>query len=189
MKRLSKRSDPARRRRSFVAHTLLLCEPLYLSALASGLWCLANAAGLHFSKADEAPLIGAVVTTLAVAYGITVTLVFGTVWEKYQKVVVCVLKKDRDTFLCYRDERVPITVHLLIAALSLPLLAMIGGLEYSSWRAGLAAVSSTAFVLSLYWIVIAELQNPAKSPWFAERIPQAWLEIDVDKHFGLGEGS
>jgi len=78
-------------------------------------------------------------------------------------------------------------VYLLIGALSLPLLGMIGCLEYEHLWAGFASVFSVAFVLALYWIVVVELQDPSKSPWFVERIPKEWLEEDIDQYFKLAE--
>jgi hypothetical protein len=177
---LSKRNDPARRWRSFKRHSWFILPPLAVACAAAGVWYLAQAAGLSFSKEDESILIGAVVTTLGVAYAITVTLILGTVWERYQKVVLCILKRDRETFLCYRDERIPVIMYLLIAALSLPLLVIVGGLQYSHVWAGFASVFSVTFVLVLYWHVIVNLQNPLKSVWLAERVPEAWVTADID---------
>ena len=118
-----------------------------------------------------------------VAYGITVTLVFGTVWERYNKVVLCILQQDRKTFLYYRDERIPIIVYSLIAALSMPLLLITAALSYQFIVAGAVSVFFVSLILILYWAVIVQLQDPLKSIWLKERIPAEWLKANIDEEF------
>jgi hypothetical protein len=48
-------------------------------------------------------------------------------------------------------------------------------------------VFAVTFSISLYFIVSTELQNPASSAWFAERVPEAWLQVDIDEHFKLAQ--
>lgn len=185
MKILSKKDDIARKWRSFKRHTFILLRAFLATLFPLSLWYQLWLRGIHFGHEDELVIVGAVIATLGVAYGIMASLVLGSIWEKYKKVVISVLKKDEETFLCYRDERIPVMIHLLLAALSIPLLVMIGMLEYQHLWSGIAAVFSVSFILFLYWIVATELENPAKSPWFAERIPEKWLETDVDEYFRL----
>ena len=83
------------------------------------------------------------------------------------------------------DERIPIAMHLLLGACSIPLLAMIGLLEYKYFWSGAATVFVVCFSVSLYWIIATRLQNPSKSAWLAERVPAEWHTIDVDAHFEL----
>jgi hypothetical protein len=185
MGRPSKKHDKERIWRSFKRHTALAAYAIGIAGLATALWYAAWVHGYHFSGSDEAILGGAIVTTLGVAYGITAALILNSLWEKYNKVVLCVFKKDKDTFLFYRDERMPIMIRLLLASISLPLIGIVGTLDYQHAWSGAAAVFSVSLVLALYWMVATKLENPAKSAWLAERIPQEWLSVDVDDHFGL----
>jgi hypothetical protein len=184
---LSKKHDKNRKWRSFKRHTSLAVYAIGIAAFATVLWYVAWQHGYHFSGADELSLTGAIVTTLGVAYGITAALILNYVWEKYNKVVICVFERDRDTFLFYRDERMPIMIRLLLASISVPLIIMVGALDYTQVWSGAAAVFSVSLVLALYWIVATKLEDPAKSAWLAERIPPEWLTVDVDDHFKLGE--
>jgi len=187
-KKLSKKGDLARRLRSFVKHVLLILQPTLLSALVSYLWWrFIFSKGVHFSKEDENPLLAGVVLVLSFAYVITATAVFQTTWDKYRTVMQSVLKRDKYTFLCYRDERMPIVVHLLIFFFSAPLFGVIALLNYSTFDAGLYAVATTSFGFTLYWVVVTELQDPRKSLWFSERIPKDWLTADIDAFFKLAE--
>ena len=189
MKRiLSKREDVARRWRSFKKHAWLLLQPFALAGLAcAAWWALLYRREIHLPKEDEGPLLMGTFLFLSVAYGITVATTFESVWEKYQTVVKSVLTRDERTFLVYRDERIPIVIHLLILSFSLPLMAMVALVEYHAAATGFLAVFATSFVLSLYWVVVVELQDPSQSLWFAERIPKDWLTADIDEYFKLAE--
>lgn len=183
--KLSKQGDLSRKWRSFKRHVVLLAQPIALALFATYLWQKLHTAGIHFPKADEASLTTAVIATLAIAFSILAGLVLNSIWEKYQKVVICVLKRDMDCFLLYRDERIPIVFHLLLASLSLPIIVMVMLLEYSSVWSGGASTFVVTLAISVYWLVATQLQNPAKSLWFAERIPPDWLTVDIDEHFKL----
>lgn len=185
VKNLSKKDDVARKWRSFRRHTFILLKAFLATLLPLLLWYQLFVHSIHFAQEDETVIIGASIATLGLAYGIMASVILGSIWEKYKKVVISVLKRDKETFLCYRDERIPIMIHLLLAALSLPLSIMIALLPYRYVWSGAASVFSVSFILSLYWIIATELENPAKSPWFAERIPDEWLNADVDEYFRL----
>jgi Na+/melibiose symporter-like transporter len=185
--KLSKKYDRKRIWRSFKRHAALAAYAIGSAVFVTALWYAAWSHGWHFSGGDESILGGAIVTTLGVAYGITAALILNTLWEKYNKVVLCVFKKDKDTFLFYRDERMPIMIRLLLASISLPLIGIVGALDYQHAWSGVAAVFSVSLVLALYWMVATKLEDPAKSAWLAERIPKEWLVVDVDEHFGLGK--
>ena len=188
MKKLTKRNDLGRKIRSFKKHSWLLLQPFGFALSMSLFWWITFFKnGIHFNKEDEGPLLTGVFLLLSVTYGITTSATFESVWKKYQVIVTSVLKKDKHTFLCYRDERMPIVIHLLVIAFSIPLLGIVCLVEYHTASAGFVAVFATSFVLSLYWVVIAELQDPSKSLWFAERIPEQWLMEDIDQYFRLGE--
>lgn len=183
--KLSKRDDGARKWRSFKRHTMLLCQ-LFLSALLAVLaWYQLAKAEIHFPKADEGVLTTAVVATLAITFSIIAALVLNSIWEKYQKVVIAVLEQDEHTFLLYRDERIPIVLHLLLASLSVPIIGMVMMFEYKGFWSGAASTFCITFAISIYWLVVVQLESPTKSPWFAERIPSEWLTADIDTHFKL----
>jgi hypothetical protein len=183
---LLKKNDPKRKWRSFKRHALLLGETVVFASVTTFLWYQVWIRGYHFPEDDKDILIGAIITTLGVTYGIEVSWILNAIWEKYRKVVICVLEQDKRTFLLYRDERMPIVFHLLIGAVSLPLLCMIGMIAYKHALTGAISIFAVSLVLTLFWIVIAQLENPSKGGWFLERIPKEWLEEDVDKYFNLG---
>ena len=89
--------------------------------------------------------------------------------------------------MLYRDERLPIALHLLVIFVSLPLLGMIGMIDYQNVPTGIFSVFAVSFILSAVWIVIKHLEDPSRSAWIAERIPADLLKTDIDEHFHLDQ--
>jgi hypothetical protein len=185
--RLLNKNDPTRKWRSFKRHAILVFEVVIISLGVTLAWYSLWKRGYHFAEDDKDVVIGAIITTFGVTYGIQVSWIINTIWEKYQKVVICVLKQDKETFLLYRDERMPIMFHLLIAFVSFPLLGMIGAVDYKHAITGMASVFSVCAVLTLFWIIATQLEDPTKGAWFSERIPTDWLTTPIDEHFHLGQ--
>jgi len=183
---LSKKSDPKRRWRSFKRHGALLTKTFILSAIVTYAWYEAWTHGLHFPEDDKDVIIGAVITTFGVLYSITLSWIMIKVWDVYQKIVLAVLEQDKHVFLLYRDERMPIAFHLIIGAVSTPLLGMIGAIAYKHLLTGGISVFVVSLILILSWLVAAQIESPTKHGWFAERIPEDWFTEDIDKFFGLG---
>lgn len=178
-----KHTDPKRRWRSFKRHALLLSQPLAATSLITVAWSFLWSRNIHLSGEDTETLTVAIINTLAIFFALIYAVILSTVWENFGKISICILKEDKEAFLLYRDERIPIMMHLLLGAVSLPLIAVIGLLEWHNYWAGFVAVSAVSFAILLFWIGAAELQDPRNSPWMAERIPPEWLEEDVDKRF------
>ncbi len=183
---LSKKRDPTRRLRSFKKHGLLLLQPLATAALMTVIWRKVQMAGYHFNKEDESAVIAGI-TILALPYGVIAGVIIASVWEKYKKVMGCVFKKDAETFYRYRDERMPVLLHILLACLSLPMVVLICSLDYKGELCGAMIVFSVSLGITVVWVVATELEDPSKSAWFGERVPREWLEEDIDLHFKLTE--
>jgi hypothetical protein len=183
---LSKRNDPRRKWRAFKRHARLVLWTVLCATFATAGWYEVWTHGYHLAEDDKDIIIGAIVTTLGLTYGILYSWVLGVTWEKYRKTVIAVLEKDKHTFLLYRDERMPILFHLLIGSVSLPLWGMIGVIAYKHVLTGAMSVFAISIVLVLFWRIAVELENPSKGGWFLERIDPEWLTVDVDEYFELG---
>jgi len=186
-KQLSKKNDLKRKWRSFTRHSLILLEPLIVSGLVTGGWIYLRSNGYHLSHEDGETLSVAIVNTLAIIFSLIAAVVLATVWDNYRKIVIAVLREDKESFLLYRDERIPTLMYLLLGAFSLPLILVIGLLEWRHLWSGIIGVSSVSFAVSLVWSVAFELQHPQKSPWVAERVPSEWFDIDIDDRFKESE--
>lgn len=186
--KLSKRDDFGRRWRSFWRHTWLCAQPFIIAIAAVIFWRWLRSKGYYFCKEDEVPLAGGAGATLVLTYGITVVLLFNYVWGKHSKMMSCVLPhqpQDQRTFLLCRDERAPVIIYLFLFFLSALLLGMIMLFNYHKELSGIAAVFSVSFAMTLYSVVVAQLEDPAKSPWLLERVPKKWFKIDIDEFFKM----
>ncbi len=171
-----------RRIKSLKRHLPLLLKPTFAAFAALFVWHWIRYFGIHLNKNSEVPVTAAVIPTLGVAYSIMAALVLNTVWEEYKQVSICIVTNDMHKFLIYRDERIPMLIHLLLCVLSFFLLGSMMVLEYEDVWSGRCSVFATAFILVLYWVVATELDDPHRSVWFKERIPQDWLTIDIDEY-------
>ena len=185
---LSKKDDLGRKWRSFRQHLMFIMQPICVASVGVFVWLLLWNSGIHFSHADEAVLSGAIIPVLGIAFSILAAAILPVILAKYAEITKSVLRRDKDTFLLYRDERLPIIVHLVLGALAVALITMVMLVEYHEKYCGFCSVFVVTFCISLYLFVAAELQDPTESVWFAERIPSDWLTADVDEHFKLGKG-
>lgn len=168
--------------RSLWRHIALMAQP-FLFALASSIFWLFHLRqkGMHLPKSDEVVMTGGVIAALAIAFSILAATMLSATYDRYKEVTKCVLTKDKQTFLLYRDERFPVIMHILLFSLALPIVVVIMLLDYESVVSGALAVFSVVFAVTTFLVAVAELQDPTKSPWFAERIPSDWLREDVDE--------
>jgi hypothetical protein len=164
--------------------------PIVLKPLIAGLvlmaawrlWLYPN--GMHFGKESVEPIMLVVLPLVGFMYVIFASVAVGSVFDQYKKVSKCVVRKDLDSFLLYRDEQLPIMMHILVGAPSIILAAFVMLLDYShDTLGGMAGVFAVTFMLVLVWVITTELDDFSKSIWFREKIPTKWYEIDIEKHF------
>jgi hypothetical protein len=185
--RLFKRNDPKRVWRSFRRHTLLVLQPLGVTGFVLIIWIQLRSLGIHLAEEDLETMTVAIINTLAIIFSLIYAVVVSTIWENYRKIGLCILREDKETFLLYRDERIPIVMYLLLAAASFPLVVIVMFLAWHTFWSGFLGVFFVTFAISFLLIGAAELQDPKKSPWMAERIPDDWFTEDVDERFYDGE--
>jgi hypothetical protein len=161
-------------------HVRMIVVPAVVSlSLAIGLWYgIFFRLGLGLLESDESVFTDAIIPTLAMFHAIVAGGVLNKVWEEYKIVRHCVKTKDKDTFMKCRDDRIPLAIHLLLGSLSLIIMALVMMLHYDSAGAGIASTFSVAFVLTLYWEVATNLDNPFKGAWYVNQIPKEWFDDD-----------
>ena len=160
-------------------HLPMILKPFIFSLIMVLIWKVLRDYGIHLNKESEVSITAAVIPVIGIIYGVKAGLVLNNVWEEYKKMSTAVIKKDIDTFLLYRDEQIPIVIHLLLGVLAFFILVLIMLLNYDDIWTGIVSVFSASFVLFIMSVVAIELDHPTRSIWFKERIPEEWLEIDI----------
>jgi len=162
-------------------HVPMVLKPAIFAIIMLGLWDLLRHHGIFFTTGSELPFTTFGAAFLAIAYGILATLVISSIWDDYKKVSFTLIQNDKKTFLLYRDERMPIMIHLLLGILSFFLLAFAMMTQWNDGYAGGFTIFSIAFIIALFFFVAIELNDPKQSIWFKERIPAEWLAADIDE--------
>ncbi len=158
------------------AHLGLLVKPAIVGSLIGLIWYFVFfSLDWHFREADESAFTDSVIPVIAMFHAIVAGHILNKVWEEYKVVRRCLRDKDKATFMRCRDDRIPIAIHLLLASMSIVIQAMTLLIHFERPFAGVAANFSVAFVLTLYWEVATNLDNPLKGVWYRE-IPRDWLE-------------
>lgn len=164
-------------------HFPMLAKPIFCAVISLLIWYFLRAHGVHLNRESEIPLTSAIIPLIGLIYGIKAGLVLNAVWDEYKTLSFAVVKRDKETFLLHRDEQVPIMIHLLLGTMAFTILGLVMIIEYQDFWTGVVSVFVTAFILSLMAVIVVELDDPKQSIWFKEKIPQEWLEIDVNHYF------
>lgn len=137
----------------------------------------------YFAKPFE-PILFIVLPLTSFIYVIFASVAVGSVFDQYRQVSKSVVRKDVDTFLLYRDEQLPILMHILIGAPSLLLLTFVMLFDYDAHTVmAIATIGAVSFMLMLIWVIVTELDDFRRSIWFQVKIPQDWYEINIDDYF------
>ena len=150
------------------------------------IWKSLRLYGFYYGEVDQ-EIIRVRISDSWLLYTLPGALILLAVYKKFTRSGVSLMTKDKNTFLLYRDQRLPIPLHIYLGALSLYIMGNTMFLNFESELAGTIEVFSTAFKLFIFWVVLIHLDNPTRGRWFQERAPRDWLEDDPDIVFGFEE--
>ena len=158
-------------------HLGLLMGPAVVGSMISLMWYhVFFTFDWHFQETDESAFTDTVIPIIAMFHAIVAGHILNKVWEEYKVVRRCLRDKDKDTFLRCRDDRIPIAIHLLLGSMSVVIQVLTLLVHFEKPFAGIAANFSVAFVLTLYWKVATNLDNPLRGAWYKDQIPKDWFE-------------
>ncbi len=165
-------------------HAPLLYKPILLGSIAVLIWrFIIYDFSLGFNeKAENAILfIGLAFTFIVYAIFAGATIV--EVLRDYKKISKAVVKHDMETFLLYRDEQLPILMHLLIGLISLFFVFLVMFFPYHGVNEAIALVFGVVFLVVLAYVIVTELDDYRNGIWFIEKIPPHWYEVDIEEYF------
>jgi hypothetical protein len=132
-------------------------------------------------------MLGTAVLVHAAIFAIAAALILTGVWERSRDISRFVLARDKSSFMKIRDEKIPIAMHLVLAAFGTGVIVLLGAAHYPTAASGMLVMFTISFAMSLYFVVTLELQEPTTSVWFRARIPPEWLTEDVDHFFSASD--
>ncbi|MGH7175528.1 MAG: hypothetical protein ACREGR_04185 [Minisyncoccia bacterium] len=136
---------------------------------------------LDIGAASEGISTAAWVPWLAIVCGWINNTVLTKVLDEYKEMRAANKGYDIETFMRLRDEDVSPLIYALIIVFDL---ATIGGfmlIHYADFWHGFFFVWTSAYMASLFLLVIYELDDPLAGVWFIKNVHQEWTDIDVKK--------
>ncbi len=139
---------------------------------------------IHFSKHANEVILFMIAPMAGSGYALFAFMAVNSVFYQYQKISRSVVQNEMREFLTYRDEQLPIKIHLLIGAPSFFLAFLALSFNYEQdISIGAFSVFSVIFLLTFAWKIATDLDNFQNSVWFQKKVPPAWYEADVHKYF------
>lgn len=158
----------------------MLVKPIPLAILAPIFWYfIIYKNGIHFAEGGET--VGIWISMFGILYGLLIAKIFTTVWDEYKRMGTAVKRFDLDTFIDLRDEEVSPLVHTLMIVLSVSVLLAFMLIRYDHVLTSFVFISSTAYLFSLIYLVILEIDDPCAGIWYIDDIPEEWLKVDIKK--------
>jgi len=112
---------------------------------------------------------------LGLSHGILATGVLTYVWNKNDRLVAAIKGNDFKTFKELRDIRIPDVVHFLLFCFSSMMTLVALAIPAKSQCIGCGVTFITVFIVTLWWRVASELDDPFHGEWILAP-PKDWLE-------------
>ncbi|HEY0010452.1 MAG TPA: hypothetical protein VGB97_00890 [Candidatus Paceibacterota bacterium] len=169
-------------RHEILPHLWLLVKPCIASALLGLTWYFVFFKnGIHFAKGDMSVFTDAGIPVLAAFHTFMAAFVVSKVWKEHTEITMFCRSKDYEGFRRIIDNRIPMTIHLLLGTLALIIQLLVMLLDYERADAGIALTCSVSFVLVLYWQVATNLDDPSAGVWYVKHIPPSWLNGEEEE--------
>jgi len=139
--------------------------------------------GLSFKKEAENAILFLPLAFAFFVYVIFAGYAINRVLDESKEVSRAIVRKDLNTFLLYRDEQLPILIHLPLVVVASVIIAFVLFFPFSGEAIGVTSVFSIVFVMTLLCLITKELDNYENSIWFRAKTPPEWWQIDIEKHF------
>ena len=162
--------------------------PVVAKAVAVGIICafiqyVIDYYGLSFKKEAENAILFLPLSFTFFVYVIFAGYAINRVLDESKTVSMAIIKNDIDTFLIYRDEQLPILIHLTLGAVSFVIILFAVFFPFPEETIGIASVFSLLFIMTVLFMVTKELDNYESSIWFRAKTPEEWWQKDIEKHF------
>lgn len=165
-------------------HFPILAKPFVAGIICVLVWrFVVYRFNFSFDRESENSILFIILMFSSFTYAIFAGYAVNTVLSEYKEISKSVVKDDMDTFLMYRDEQLPILMHLLLGTNSLFLIIFTMLFPYHGIPEAIAAVFAVTFLIVLVFVIVTELDDYRNSIWFKEKIPNQWYEVDITKYF------
>jgi hypothetical protein len=168
-------------RESIISHAWLVAQSVIMGGVAVFVsYVFRYFADTYFHNEDRELVITGPLALLAILHSIIAGHMFMDVLRRNRDVQACVIRSDKETFLINKEVRLPGFAKFFLACLSCILVLFVSLIHFHNEWTNHLSVFCVTFVLSTYWVMITELEDPVSSVWFNNRIPTEWI-IDIEE--------
>lgn len=162
--------------------------PVVAKAFIAGITCaliqyMISHYGFSFKKESENAILFLPMAFSFFVYVIFAGYAINRVLEESKAVSRAIVTKDLSSFLTYRDEQLPILIHLPLGIVSAIIIFFALFFPFPEEIVGTTSVFSLVFIMTLLFMVTKELDNYESSIWFRMKTPEEWWQIDIEGHF------
>jgi hypothetical protein len=168
---------------SFRRHVPVVLKAVITGIICAFIQCIISYYDLSFKKEAENAILFLPLAFAFFVYVIFAGYAINRVLEESKEVSKAIITKDLDTFLVYRDEQLPILIHLPLGAVSLIIIAFALFFPYPEGIIGATSIFSLVFTLTLLYMITMELDNYESSIWFRAKTPEGWWHINIEQYF------
>ena len=137
---------------------------------------------LHLNEKFEGIATTGMIAILGILYSLIVATILGVLWAEYKEMRMAVKRYDVHRFMELKDEEMSPLVHTLLFVLSVFLLGAFLTLKYPDEISGTWCCASVAYLLSMIFFIVLEIDDPCKGIWVIKSIPVEWRTINPKKH-------
>lgn len=168
-------------RESIISHAWLVAQSVIMGGVAVFVsYVFRYFADTYFHNEDREFVITGPLALLAILHSIIAGHMFMDVLRRNRDVQACVIRNDKETFLINKEVRLPGFAKFFLACLSSILVLFVSLIHFHNEWTNNLSVFCVTFVLSTYWVMITELEDPVSGVWFTNRIPTEWL-IEIEE--------
>ena len=145
---------------------------------------------LPFSPSDTTWLPQAAGTLLVTVFAFFVGFAYVKIEDRKKEILEAITEPTTkmNAFMRLRDERTPNATLVTLALTALGIMALSMGSSYQTFWAAAFNVFIAIFIPVQLLVLIIYLDDViGSSAWIKERVPEGWMHIDVDEHFGFGQ--
>jgi hypothetical protein len=168
-------------RDSFRRHTWLFAQPIVVGLLAV---CVTSIfrywTQTHFHPEDREYIITGPLAVLAIFHSVIAGHMIMDVVRRHRDVIIAIRRKDQEKFEDNRCFRLPGFLKLFLGILSTILVAYVSLIRFHYVWAEQLSVFSVTWVLSMFWVIITELEDPVNGAWFGKQVPEEWLQDEAE---------
>lgn len=131
--------------------------------------------GSHFHLDDREFVITGPLAVLAILHSIIAGGMLVEVVRRHREVTTAIRRIDREMFEDNRCLRLPGFLKFFLGTLSIILVTYVSLIQFHyTWTEDFSVFTVT-WVLSMYWVLITELEDPVSGAWFNNPMPEEWL--------------